>query len=517
MSLPDGTLLQGGKYRIERTLGQGGFGITYLVEQTTLGMRMAMKEFFMKEHCSRDEHSRTVSVSLPSNVELVEKCRRKFKKETQALAHISNPHVVRIHDTFTENNTDYYVMDYIDGESLSVMLKREGPLPETAVRRYLTDILDALSVVHAKGLLHLDLKPANIMVDHQSGHAILIDFGASKQIEYVDGQSLSLSSALAYTPGYAPIEQTEQATKKFGPWTDIYSLGATLYHLLSGQRPPLSSEIAEEGLPLLPTTVSAAMRNTITCCLRTTRTQRPQCVDDVALLLQEKRESDGDRDDTLLKEKERQASEEAERKAREEAERKAREKAERRKREKADAERKAREEAERKAAEQAARRKKMKSIALWSSLTVVAVVIALVLALREPTSQVPELPTSVEGKTIVLTSGPESKRNFVYTGEVDANGLPNGSGTAKYPETKSSSSATFTGTFAAGITAEGELIFSSGMKYKGTFTADGYYDRGTLTDKDGYYYKGTFKGGKPYNGTWYTPGGKEDSKVVNGQ
>lgn len=123
----------------------------------------------------------------------------------------------------------------------------------------------------------------------------------------------------------------------------------------------------------------------------------------------------------------------------------------------------------------------------------------------------------VENATIVLTNGHASKRNFVYTGEVDTDGLPDGQGTANYPETKSSEACIFEGSFSHGITSEGTMKFDNGNKFEGTFTDDGFYKEGTWTETDGYYFVGTFKNGDPYNGTWYTPQGNVYSKVTNGK
>jgi Serine/threonine protein kinase len=144
--------------------------------------------------------------------------------------------IVKVHDLFEENGTAYYVMDYIDGESLAERLKRTGkPMSEQDIKKLLPQILDALKEVHQNEIWHLDLKPGNIMVD-KLGNAYLIDFGASKQIR-ANG-SMTTSTALCYTPGYAPNEQIGQMYDRFGPWTDIYALGATIYNLLTNKKPP---------------------------------------------------------------------------------------------------------------------------------------------------------------------------------------------------------------------------------------------------------------------------------------
>ena len=243
--LKPGTTLQGGKYRIERVLGQGGFGNTYVGYNTEFEETVAIKEFFMKGVTERDETTRSVSVSNSVNVQQFEEQREKFKKEARRLRKLRNEHIVKVHDLFEENGTAYYVMDYIDGENLSELLNRTGmPLSEGEVRDILIQVLDALKEVHQNEIWHLDLKPGNIMLD-KSGKVYLIDFGASKQIR-ANG-SMTTSTALCYTPGYAPFEQVGQMYDRFGPWTDIYALGATIYNLLTNNKPPMVIDIEEDG------------------------------------------------------------------------------------------------------------------------------------------------------------------------------------------------------------------------------------------------------------------------------
>lgn len=280
--LPVGTLLQGGKYRIERYLSSGGFGNTYVATNIEFDEQVAIKEFFMRGVSQRDDDSVSVSVSNQTNLSQFVSQKEKFRKEARRLRKLRNNHIVAVHDLFEENGTVYYEMDLIKGESLSERLKRTGqPLSETEVVKILHQVLDALAIVHAQGLYHLDLKPANIMID-QAGCALLIDFGASKQMSVGDGESVSTSSALAFTPGYAPLEQTEQYMKNFGPWTDLYALGATLYKLLTNQTPPSASEILMSRDPLVfPADVSQRLRDLIAWMMRPRIDERPQSVAEV--------------------------------------------------------------------------------------------------------------------------------------------------------------------------------------------------------------------------------------------
>lgn len=286
---PD-TTLQGGRYRIERVLGQGGFGNTYVGVNTVFNERVAIKEFFMRGVSLREGDQVTVSVSVPENKESFLQQKEKFKKEALRIRQLKNDHIVAVHDLFEENGTAYYVMDYVDGQNLAERMKLTGkPIKEQDVRYILPQILDALKAVHNAGFWHLDLKPANIMIE-KSGNIKLIDFGASKQMNAQKGGATT-STAISYTNGYAPREQMEQNYDKFGPWTDIYALGATLYNLLTNKRPPLPTDIDDDintdkhiSLPF-PVSTSVEMRQLVLKMMKTNRLQRPQSIEDISVLL----------------------------------------------------------------------------------------------------------------------------------------------------------------------------------------------------------------------------------------
>lgn len=282
--LPVGTLLQGGKYRIERYLSSGGFGNTYVVTNMYFEETYAMKEFFMKDINLRSGN--TVTVSMVDKRQTFEAQRDKFLKEARRLRKLHNEHLVQVHDLFEENGTAYYVMDFIKGETMKARLNRLGrPLTEDEVMPLLHQALDVLQVVHREQIWHLDIKPDNIMVD-ENGKLYLIDFGASKQLHSVDGQTLDTTTAMALTKGYAPIEQMEQNLRFCGPWTDLYALGATLYKLLTNQTPPSASEMQMFSTPLLlPTSVSVKTQQLIGWMMRPRLDERPQSVADVQRFL----------------------------------------------------------------------------------------------------------------------------------------------------------------------------------------------------------------------------------------
>lgn len=286
-----GSLLQGGKYRIDAIIGEGGFGNTYKATNTEFQETIALKEFFIRGMTERDETTSNVSVSNVTNTDSFQQQKDKFKKEARRLRQFDNPHIVRVHDMFEENGTAYYVMDFIDGESLSDRMKRTGkPLSDAEVRKFLPQILAALKCMHDAGLWHLDLKPANIMVD-KADNAKLIDFGASKQMDSQNGGAQT-KTAVAYTSGYAPREQMELNYENLGPWTDIYALGATLYALLTMKKPPVPAEIDDDesadkhvALPF-PDCVGNELRALVLRMMNTNRKRRPQNVDVLIAALQ---------------------------------------------------------------------------------------------------------------------------------------------------------------------------------------------------------------------------------------
>ncbi len=273
-----GTLLNHAKYRIEQYLASGGFGNTYEGVNVSLDKKCAIKEFFLKGGVLRDEHTSEVFITHPDNKKAFNSQKEKFTKEARRLSRLDNSHIVRVFDFFEENGTAYYVMDYIEGESLRELQKRTGKaLTEQEALSVLTQMLDALKSIHEAGLLHMDIKPANIMIDNK-GKCTLIDFGASKQPSVSDGATTS--SAMAYTPGFAPTEQIGGSSDRWGPWTDFYALGATLYNLLTNKNPAnLDIEVDGADAFKFPPNVSDSMRSLIQWLMTPKRTERPQNVD----------------------------------------------------------------------------------------------------------------------------------------------------------------------------------------------------------------------------------------------
>ena len=275
--LQPNTTLQGGKYRIERVLGQGGFGITYLAVQTSLQRKVAIKEFFMKDFCSRDEATRTMSAPSTGSSKLVEQYRKKFIKEARNLARLNHPHIISVIDVFEENGTVYYVMPYLIGGSLQDYVKTHGTLSEQEAKKYVKQIASALKYMHEEQhICHYDVKPANILLDNK-GNAVLIDFGISKNYD-AQGQETT-TTPIGMSEGYAPIEQYQQNVEEFSPVSDVYALGATLYFLLHGKRPVSAVHRASGTALLMSKHLSQGIKDIINASMKISKRERAKSVD----------------------------------------------------------------------------------------------------------------------------------------------------------------------------------------------------------------------------------------------
>lgn len=228
---PGGSLLYG-QYTIERHLIDGGFGMTYLARDS-LDRHVVIKECFPSSFCRRIRGE--VRPRKPDLQDQFQGVIRNFLREALRLAKFEHPNIVKVHQVFQENNTAYISMDFVDGMDLLSMLDLDpGRLTDTLVQKLLRETLGALDYVHSFGMLHRDISPDNLLLDDKD-HLTLIDFGAAR--EDLSHQTRALSTVMAVKDGYSPHEfYYTSGTQE--PSSDIYSVGATFYHLITGFAPP---------------------------------------------------------------------------------------------------------------------------------------------------------------------------------------------------------------------------------------------------------------------------------------
>ena len=227
-------------YVIERVLGQGGFGITYLARDTNLDQRVAIKEYLPVDVATR-RHDAAVGSRTDGSRERYRWGLDRFIKEARMLARFDHPNIVRVHSVFELNNTAYMVMRFEAGENLAHLLETGGTLGEEELLKILLPVLDGLALVHAAGFIHRDIKPDNIHI-RADGSPVLLDFGSARTAV---GKAHTLTILVA--PGYSPFEQYHGGSENQGPWTDIYGLGATCYRAIAG-RAPLDAIARSKGI-----------------------------------------------------------------------------------------------------------------------------------------------------------------------------------------------------------------------------------------------------------------------------
>ncbi|WP_051529404.1 serine/threonine protein kinase [Meiothermus cerbereus] len=277
--LPVGTRLKGGRYTLGKVLGQGGFGITYLGADTQENRPVAIKELFPEGSTRRPQTRQVVPPTSLSGAGFAETM-EKFEDEARVLSQFNHPGIVRVFDIFEENGTAYLVMEFLKGQTLGKRIEKQGKLPAREVQDIALKLLDALEVVHKAGMLHRDIKPDNVFL-HQDGRVVLIDFGSARQF----AQGKTQKHTRLVTPGYAPLEQYGTAGK-FGPYTDLYALGATLYHALMGVVPPAATDRVQSNQPLrLPRETPDGLEQAVNRALEIRVDRRPQSVAEFRAIL----------------------------------------------------------------------------------------------------------------------------------------------------------------------------------------------------------------------------------------
>lgn len=218
-------------YRLDRVLGHGGFGITYLATDLSLDQRVAIKEYYPREFAVRDSTMTVLPTGSSEDRDNFSWGLERFREEARTLARFSHPNIIAVRRLFEANGTSYIVMDFCEGEPLDALIRREAPLSAGLLEGLFTALLDGLEQVHAAGVMHRDIKPANIFI-RADGIPVLLDFGAARQALVSHSRSMT-SLATAH---YAAFEQYSTRGNQ-GAWTDIYGLAATLYHAATGEKP----------------------------------------------------------------------------------------------------------------------------------------------------------------------------------------------------------------------------------------------------------------------------------------
>lgn len=271
VALPRDTKLRGGNYVVGPVLGQGGFGITYKAGDMNLRRFVAIKEFFP---FGAGRNVGTVQPTGGMTQSSYEDTKKKFLEEARTLARFSHPAIVRVFSVWEEFNTAYMAMEFLEGKTLQKLIEEKGSIPEKAAVAHIKAVAEALEQVHAAGMIHRDIKPDNICVTND-GRTVLIDFGTARA--FASGKTVKQTAML--TPGYAPLEQYGQQAR-FGSFSDVYALGATLYHCLTGRMPaPATDRISGVDLPAPDQTnpaISPGVSRAVMHAMQIKATERPQ-------------------------------------------------------------------------------------------------------------------------------------------------------------------------------------------------------------------------------------------------
>lgn len=438
--LQPGMTLCNGKYTIEKMIGSGGFGITYYAKHSGLNQFYAVKEFFIEGKCMRNTQAHTV-ILQGINEDSFEKYRLKFIEEAQTLAQLNHPNIVRIVDVFDENNTSYIVMPFIEGQTLQQIVEKQGKLNYELAVNYIAQLTEAVGYIHEKNILHRDIKPENIIITPEN-RAVLIDFGSAR--EFIHDKTQSHTSIL--TQGYAPLEQYSAASRK-GAYSDIYSIGAVFYFIVTGNKPLDASERTLEILeepkalnPDIPDDANRTIRKAMQIKPENRHQTIPEFMDD--LLGVNPSELIDENTGTVIVKK--------------------------------------------------SGKKRIAGIAI-AALIVIGVITAILLSGNHE-KDVAEIVAQHE-----CTDKPFDYNgdNFTYTGQLK-DGLPHGYGTAKYYEDDKDGRESYEGFFMNGNReGKGKLIYRDGSTYEGDFVNNKFEGRGQFTETNGSFYNGEYLNNQP--------------------
>lgn len=523
-ALPAGTQLQGGKYTIRQAIGQGATGITYVasMSQTLAGnlssfeqtVDVAVKEFFMKNDCQRDQQTTGVLVPNVKSSQQVEQYKNSFVREAKKISGLSHTNIVHVLSVFEENNTVYYVMQFIGGGSVKDYIDRRGPMPEQEALEYTRQIASALDYMHTqKHMCHYDLKPANIMLTGR-GEAMLIDFGIAKNYDE-NGQQTSTTPP-GLTKGFAPLEQYS-SLYDFSPKSDVYSLGATLYAMLSGQVPPEPMVWVRQPFTPKPANVSDRAWAIVRRTMAVSSNDRPTMAQFVGMIegkipvdYTEKSENTVYGDDASTSEKtltyEELVRQQQEQHPEEETipgydflDHPATPKPE--------------------PVTEPLPKPKPKSKVL---VTVICVVAGLIVAFGaaffflQHGKNTPEPVVNTDTVTEKPIYASDGRIIMKFKGEV-VNGMPQGKGVVTYVDDVDGR-IRYEGSYLNGMREDSAavLYYKNGDIYRGSFIANKFGTGTYFIKENGMFFRGTFKNDQPYNGVWYNSDESVQSRIVNG-
>ena len=496
MHLPANTSLKNGKYQIVRCLGQGGYGITYLAttrgEMTgnlgSLSMKVpvAIKEFFVKTYSTRDEATLDVVVHTEEGKALVPQLMRDFCREAKSMSEMQHPNIVNVIEIFEEHDTVYYVMEYLEGGSLADKVGAAGPLGCDKAKAYTYQIGSALAYIHERRICHYDVKPANIMLPDEN-KAVLIDFGISRH--YDDQGNATTVRPVGYSNGFSSPEQVAGNAGKFSPASDIYSLAALLFFMVTGETPSESGKLMGNR----PENIPQEIWNAVVTGMNKDAGKRPQTVNQWLALLDDKTKARPAKVAGEDKKKE-VVTGKVDRKKKEEK------KNETGKTDKEDG---------------IGKPGGLPPFNLkkwWMLISCVALcIIAAFLFFRVVK------PGKAKGQAAEVRGMQWNKTNkyghtYTYTGAV-VDSIPNGQGKAVY-----SNGSTYEGRYVEGLRDDdnASYIDENGNVFKGEFRHDSIV-QGRITAANGIYYEGSFRNDQPFQGTWFDKNGEAKLKVENGK
>lgn len=505
MELPSGTVLNDGRYIIDKKIGAGGFGITYSGHHSTLNKKIAIKEFFLNGYNMRNTSNNHVSLQ-GMEIDQFNHYRQRFINEAKTLAALNHDAIVKVEDIFDENGTSYMVMDFVEGNTLQQIVETEGPMEYEMAVNYIVLVCEALSYIHSNNILHRDVTPNNIIVTPDN-KIVLIDFGSARR--FVENKTQQHTILL--TKGYAPLEQRNNKLRK-GAFTDLYSLGAVFYFLLTGVQPIDAIERTTEQMkepielnPNVPVQINAIIMKAMEMNSADRYQTAQELIDDIFSGEFPNNNNDDDKlattafstinenQDFDLVVKKQNTS-------------------------------------------RMSSKPKKKQTKLIIGMVVVASLIALTFLLlslfhkeKENTKSDDKALTAmnenpsgtdddnkndtitVDNKDFTVKEGNDSVK-FHYSGPT-VNGLPNGKGEGHYE------SGTYIGSYVEGV-REGndnnQFLYKNKDCYNGSFK-NGMFNKGEYKSHDGFRFKGEFRNNDPYNGTWYDKNNIAYSKIRNGK